>query len=116
MSQCLNVSVSECLNVSVSECVSVSVSECVSVSVSECLSVSLYRIHQEMLSRYGLDLGNLYSSVTPPHPPPRPPRSTGEGGDTDESAPPTYKIIPWVKCTAVELKFRRRHLEEFMDR
>lgn len=74
----------------------------------------MYRIQQEMFNRYGLDLGNL-TSLTPPHPPPRPPRTPGRG-EPDENLPPTYRIIPGVKRTAVELKFRRRQLEEFMDR
>lgn len=77
--------------------------------------VLYYRIHQEMLSRYGLDLGNIFPPTTPPHPPPRPPRTTGEE-NPDENLPPTYRIVPGVKRTAVQLKFRRRQLEEFMDR
>ena len=75
----------------------------------------LCRFQQEMLNRYGLDLGNLYPPSTPPHPPPRPPRGEGEG-ETEEAPPPMYWIVPGVKKTSVELKFKRRQLEEFMDR
>ena len=62
------------------------------------------------------DLGGFPSSLTPPHPPPRPSHTLGEDGDAEEETKPSFEIIPWVKKTSVTLDFERRQLEEFMDR
>ncbi len=47
-------------------------------------------------------------------PPPIPPRVPEE--PKDEEKKPTYRILPYIRRTTVELKFPRKTLEEFMDR
>ncbi len=55
--------------------------------------------------RYGLN----NNSLQPPTPPL--PQTALE-----EETKPTYRILPYVKRSTVELKFPRKTLEEFMDR
>ncbi len=57
--------------------------------------------------RFGLD-ESLRRRPTPP------PRVLEEPKDEEKN--PTFRILPYVRRTTVELKFPRKTLEEFMDR